>query len=243
MPPTSTTDLSAALQSNRPIVISGPSGAGKSTILNRLFTEYPDRFGFSVSHTTRQPRAGEQNGREYHFVTHDEFEDLVQKKGFVEHAQFGGNRYGTSIQAIRDIAEKGRICILDIEMEVCVYNTSFLLLLPFPALFTLASMSEVVGQTDRHFTDNRGKGVKQVANHPTFPQPRFLFLSPPSPEILEQRLRSRATDSEEAIQKRLNQAVVEMEFARSPEAPHEKIVVNNDLEKAYLEVKAFVVGE
>jgi hypothetical protein len=52
-------------------------------------------------------------------VTPEEFEDLVQKNGFVEHAQFGGNRYGTSIQAIRDIAEKGRICILDIEMEVC----------------------------------------------------------------------------------------------------------------------------
>ena len=87
------------------------------------------------------------------------------------------------------------------------------------------------------------QGVKQVANHPTFPQPRFLFLSPPSPEILEQRLRARATDSEEAIQKRLNQAKVEMEFARSPEAPHEKIVVNDDLEKAYQEVKQFILGD
>lgn len=118
MTPTTTNDLASALQSNRPIVISGPSGAGKSTILNRLFAEYPDRFGFSISHTTRQPRAGEQHGREYHFVTPEDFEDLVQKRGFVEHAQFGGNRYGTSIQAIRDIAEKGRVCILDIEMEV-----------------------------------------------------------------------------------------------------------------------------
>jgi len=101
-----------------PIVISGPSGAGKSTILKRLFDEYPDKFGFSVSHTTRDPRAGEQNGREYHFVTKQEFQDLVDKKGFVEHAQFGGNCYGTSIKAIEDIANKGRVCILDIEMEV-----------------------------------------------------------------------------------------------------------------------------
>lgn len=62
-------------------------------------------------------------------------------------------------------------------------------------------------------------------------------------EILEQRLRSRATDQEEAILKRLNQAKVEMEFANSGDAPHDKIVVNDDLEKAYQEVKAFIVGD
>ena len=84
--------------------------------------------------------------------------------------------------------------------------------------------------------------MKQVANHPTFSRPRFLFLSPPSPEVLEQRLRSRATDKEEAILKRLNQAKVEMEFAKSPEAPHDKIVVNDDLDKAYKEVRDFIVG-
>lgn len=86
------------------------------------------------------------------------------------------------------------------------------------------------------------QGVKQVANHPTFPRPRFLFLSPPSPEILEQRLRGRGTDKEEAILKRLEQAKKEMEFAKSEEAPHDKIVVNDDLEKAYKEVRDFIVG-
>jgi guanylate kinase len=118
------TNLSA-IKAHTPIVISGPSGAGKSTILKRLFDEYPDRFGFSVSHTTRGPRAGEENGREYHFVTKEEFQDLVEKKGFVEHAQFGGNCYGTSIKAVEDIAEKGRVCILDIEMEVCWVATGW----------------------------------------------------------------------------------------------------------------------
>lgn len=113
------TATTTAIEANRPIVISGPSGAGKSTILKRLFDEFPDKFGFSVSHTTRSPRAGEQNGREYHFVTKEEFLDLIEKKGFIEHAQFGGNYYGTSVKAVEDIAEKGRICILDIEMEVC----------------------------------------------------------------------------------------------------------------------------
>jgi guanylate kinase len=115
MAPTSGT---AAVKAHTPIVISGPSGAGKSTILTRLFEEYPDKFGFSISHTTRAPRGNEQNGKEYNFVTKEEFLDLVEKKGFVEHAQFGGNYYGTSVKAVEDIAREGRVCILDIEMEV-----------------------------------------------------------------------------------------------------------------------------
>jgi guanylate kinase len=114
-----------ALADHTPIVISGPSGAGKSTILKRLFEDYPDKFGFSISHTTRGPRGSEKDGVEYYFVTKEQFLDLVDKKGFVEHAQFGGNHYGTSIKAINDIAEKGRICILDIEMEVCCAMSYF----------------------------------------------------------------------------------------------------------------------
>lgn len=113
-----TASTMAPTNSNRAIVISGPSGAGKSTILKRLFEDYPDRFGFSVSHTTRNPRGEEKDGVEYHFVTRDQFDDLVAKKGFVEHATFGSNSYGTSIAAIEDIEQKGRTCILDIEMEV-----------------------------------------------------------------------------------------------------------------------------
>ena len=101
-------------------MISGPSGAGKSTILKRLFAEFPDKFGFSVSHTTRAPRAGEEDGREYHFTTKKKFLELVEQRGFIEHAQFGGNHYGTSIRAVEEIAERGRMCILDIEMEVRV---------------------------------------------------------------------------------------------------------------------------
>jgi len=107
---------------NRPIVVSGPSGAGKSTLLKRLFAEYPESFGFSISHTTRGPRAGEENGREYHFVTREDFGKLVEANGFIEHAQFGSNLYGTSVQAVKDVRERGRICILDIEMEVSSFE-------------------------------------------------------------------------------------------------------------------------
>ncbi|XP_076459990.1 uncharacterized protein LOC143293045 [Babylonia areolata] len=101
----------------RPVVISGPSGSGKSTLLNRLFTEFPDCFAFSVSHTTRKPRPGEENGKDYYFVTMEDFEKLIADKGFLEHAQFSGNRYGTSKKSVHDILASGRLCFLDVEIN------------------------------------------------------------------------------------------------------------------------------
>lgn len=70
--------------------------------------------------TTRAPRPGEENGREYYFTTKEDFLDLVSKNAFIEHAQFGGNYYGTTVQAVKDVAQKGKICVLDIEMEVII---------------------------------------------------------------------------------------------------------------------------
>ncbi|KAL1986667.1 hypothetical protein VTN96DRAFT_6045 [Rasamsonia emersonii] len=186
------------VQKYRPVVVSGPSGTGKSTLLKRLFAEFPDTFGFSVSHTTRAPRPGEQNGREYYFTTKEEFLDLVSKNGFIEHAQFGGNYYGTSVKAVKDIAGKGKICILDIEME----------------------------------------GVKQVKR--TDLNARFLFLAPPSLEELERRLRGRGTETEDSMNKRLAQAKNELEYAKQPGA-HDKIVVNDDLDRAYAEMRDWIV--
>lgn len=86
--PSSTTDVPANPQ---PLVICGPSGTGKSTLLKSLFAKYPDAFGFSVSHTTRSPRAGEVDGREYHFTTKEDFMTRVEREEFLEWAQFGGN--------------------------------------------------------------------------------------------------------------------------------------------------------
>ncbi|TNY22697.1 P-loop containing nucleoside triphosphate hydrolase protein [Rhodotorula diobovata] len=101
----------------RPVVICGPSGTGKSTLLKKLFNEFPDKFGFSISHTTRAPRPGEERGVSYHYVTRDDFLDLVRRDGFIEHAEFSGNLYGTSVQAVEDVKKGGKMCILDIDTQ------------------------------------------------------------------------------------------------------------------------------
>ncbi|KAL8681552.1 MAG: hypothetical protein Q9186_002368 [Xanthomendoza sp. 1 TL-2023] len=141
--------------------------------------------------TTRSPRSGERNGIEYNFTTKESFLSLVDEGGFIEHAQFGGNYYGTSVKAVKDVAEEGKIC-----------------------------------------------GVKQVKR--TDLHARFLFLSPPSVEVLEQRLRGRGTEDEESLKKRLEQAEKEMAFSKE-KGVHEKIVVNDDVEKAFKEVEEWVV--
>ncbi|KAI8996378.1 guanylate kinase [Trametes punicea] len=101
----------------RPLVISGPSGVGKSTLLKRLFADYPDKFGFSVSHTTRAPRSGELDGKDYYFVSQDRFKELISQGAFIEYAQFSGNFYGTSFMTVREIQKSGRRCLLDIEAQ------------------------------------------------------------------------------------------------------------------------------
>jgi len=101
----------------RPIVLSGPSGVGKSTVLKRLMNDFPNSFGFSVSHTSRAPREGEQNGIDYHFSTKEIMQTEVDQGLFIESATFGGNMYGTSKKAIRDVSDQHKICILDIDEQ------------------------------------------------------------------------------------------------------------------------------
>ena len=99
------------------VVICGPSGTGKTTMINKLMADYPNIFEFSVSHTTRKPRIGELNGVNYHFVSKQEFSSGAKRGDFIESAEFSGNMYATSKQAIKEIQDKGKICILDLEMN------------------------------------------------------------------------------------------------------------------------------
>jgi len=79
----------------RPLVLCGPSGSGKSTLIKRLFDEFPDTFKFSVSHTTRNPRPGEEDGTHYHFTNKEKMQEQIKNGEFIESATFSGNLYGT----------------------------------------------------------------------------------------------------------------------------------------------------
>ena len=100
----------------RLVVLAAPSGAGKTTIAQALVAERED-VGFSVSATTRPPRAGERDGHDYHFLTRDEFDRRVRAGEFLEWAEYAGNRYGTLRAEVDRIRQAGRHVLLDIEIQ------------------------------------------------------------------------------------------------------------------------------
>ena len=113
-PRSSTSSPEDGRDQGRLIVISGPSGVGKSTILRRLAQEYP--YGFSVSATTREPRPGEIDGTHYRFVSRGRFEEMIAADELVEWAEYGGNLYGTPVEAIEMARRQSAVVVLDIEL-------------------------------------------------------------------------------------------------------------------------------
>lgn len=186
---------------NRPIVICGPSGSGKSTLLKRLLKEHQSNFAFTVSHTTRKPRKGEQDGREYYFITQDQMKTMIENKEFVEYTEFSGNYYGTSKKAVQDALKTGKIFILEVDIE----------------------------------------GVKTLnSNKSSELDPLFIFIKPPSKQMLIQRLSSRGTESEASLKKRLDRADEEIEFADNGNVKFDLVLVNDDLEQTYHNLKSFL---
>lgn len=167
------------------IVMSGFSGAGKGTILKRLMQDY-DNYVFSVSMTTRNPREGEVDGKDYFFVTREAFEKTIKEQGLVEYAEYCGNYYGTPKAYVDEQLKKGKNVILDIEVQ----------------------------------------GAMQIKEK--FEDALMVFITPPSIEVLVNRLRARGTESEEVIMKRVLQAKTES----TKMDKYEYLVVNDDLDTA-----------
>ena len=99
------------------IVVSGFSGSGKGTLMKELMTRYPDTYALSISATTRSPREGEVDGREYFFVSKDEFEKMIAKGELIEYAKYVENYYGTPRDYVEKKLDEGKDVILEIEIQ------------------------------------------------------------------------------------------------------------------------------
>jgi len=104
------------MQKGAILVLSGPSGAGKSTIINAASEEIGEYY-FSISTTTRNPRAGEENAVDYFFVSKESFEEDIKAGNFLEYAEVHGNYYGTSLKPVRVALEEGKLVIFDIDVQ------------------------------------------------------------------------------------------------------------------------------
>lgn len=177
------------------LVISSPSGAGKTTLAHLLAEQ--EKLEFSVSYTTRAPRAGERDGVDYKFVTEDEFSRMVERHEFAEWAVVHGARYGTAIHTVNRALEDGKDYLFDIDWQ----------------------------------------GGAQIRRQ--WPEESVLvFILPPSMAELERRLRRRATDAPEAIERRLVTATRELEHF----ADYDYLVVNDNLETALKELSSIYVA-
>ena len=99
------------------LIVSGPSGAGKGTICEKLIEEYPDEYALSISVTSREPRTGETDGREYFFKSIEEIEEMIEKDLLLEHATYVGNYYGTPKQWVEEKLKEGVNVILEIDYQ------------------------------------------------------------------------------------------------------------------------------
>ena len=173
----------------RLLVISGPSGSGKSSIVRELLSRLD--IIFSVSVTTRLPRAGERAGVHYQFVSEREFDVMAKNGDFLEWAQYNNRFYGTPAQPVDAAIREGKDVLLEIEIQ----------------------------------------GARQVRENR--PDAEMFFITPPTLEELERRLRRRGDTSTEDIEERLGIAGAEM--AKASEL-FDHIVTNDDLGKAFEEM-------
>lgn len=141
------------------IVISGPSGAGKDTVVNKLKT-MNDNIWVSISCTTREKRAGEVDGRDYFFLTKEQFEERINNNDFLEYATYNDNYYGTPISTIKEKLESGIDVILIIEVQGALYvkkhieDAIFIFIMP-------PSMEELMNRLISRNTETKDKVLKR----------------------------------------------------------------------------------
>ncbi|XP_076368417.1 guanylate kinase-like isoform X2 [Tachypleus tridentatus] len=213
------------LSSFQPLVICGPSGCGKSTLLKILMKEYKNYFGFTVSHTTRKPRPGEVDGKDYHFVTRHEMQQAIEKGEFIEYVEYSKNLYGTSKNAIKAVQEKGLVCVLDIEVEGVKkikktdLNPRYIFIKP-PSIDALVEFSTWFG-------------LKPLINTLTA---HMLFILV---TFKKERLQKRGTETDEIINERICRAKKELEYGEIP-GNFDTSILNDCLEDAYKELKNYL---
>ena len=177
------------------LIFSAPSGAGKSTIVQHLM-KLDLGLEFSISATSREPREGEEDGREYHFISPEMFRKMIKEDAFIEWEEvYPDQYYGSLYSEVELIWKRGKHAIFDID---------------------------VVG----------GQNLKKEFGE----RACAIFIQAPSREVLEQRLRARATDDEASLQLRLEKAMFEMEHATR----FDHILINDSLEKAMAEAEKIV---
>lgn len=141
-------------------VVSGFSGAGKGTLMKALLEKY--EYGLSISATTRAPREGEQNGREYFFLTKEQFEDMISKNELIEYAQYVGNYYGTPKKYVQQQLDAGKNVILEIEIQGALnvkkmFPDALLIFVTPPSAAELKSRLVGRGTEDMETIDKRMK--------------------------------------------------------------------------------------
>ena len=149
------------------IVVSGFSGAGKGTIMKELTKKY-DQYALSISATTRNPREGEENGREYFFISTQEFEKLIAEDGLIEHAKYVNNYYGTPRKYVEDKLSQGIDVILEIEIQGALqikeqYKDAVLLFVMPPSADELKKRLVGRGTESEEVIEKRLKRAKEEA--------------------------------------------------------------------------------
>ena len=163
----------------RLIVVSGPSGVGKGTVVKTLMDRDP-RVRLSVSATTRPKRPSETDGVQYHFVTHEEFERMIEEDQFLEHAQYVGNRYGTPEKAVNEMLEQGFDVLLEIEVQggVQVMNRrpdAITIFIAAPSFEELARRLRGRGDTDEEKVEMRLQQARM--EYLVAPQYQFIVVN------------------------------------------------------------------